>query len=303
MPADSSPFEVLTIGETMIMVTPTPPAPLVSAREFSLAVGGAESNVALYLQELGHATTWVSRLGNDALGHRILATLIDHGIDVHFVALDPDAPTGLYVKDPSGDSTSVHYYRSGSAASRMTPALALTLPLELVRLVHLTGITPGLSRSCADLIDAVVERVSGSGVLLSFDVNYRSGVWPVTVAAPILERLANRADVVLVGLDEARTLWGTQTPEQVRERLAHPDRLVVKSGADGATEFFGKTQTFVATPPVEVVEVVGAGDAFAAGYLAGLLDGSSSVECLSAGHTLAGRALSTTGDYARQGVT
>lgn len=89
MPSEVAPPEVLTIGETMIMVTPTTPAPLVSARDFSLAVGGAESNVALYLQELGHPTTWVSRLGDDALGHRILATLAGHGVDVSFVTLDP----------------------------------------------------------------------------------------------------------------------------------------------------------------------------------------------------------------------
>lgn len=298
MPSEVAPPEVLTIGETMIMVTPTTPAPLVSARDFSLAVGGAESNVALYLQELGHPTTWVSRLGDDALGHRILATLAGHGVDVSFVTLDPHAPTGLYVKDPSEGSTRVHYYRSGSAASHMAADLTATLPIEDVLLVHLTGITPGLSRSCADLIDAVVERVRGTSALLSFDVNYRPGLWPVGTAAPVLARLANGADIVLVGLDEAKALWGTATPAQVRELLPQPSRLVVKSGADGATEFLGETQSFVATPPVDVVEVVGAGDAFAAGYLASLLDGAPSHACLRSGHALAARALTTTSDYA-----
>lgn len=143
---------------------------------------------------------------------------------------DPHAPTGLYVKDPSEGSTRVHYYRSGSAASHMAADLTATLPIEDVLLVHLTGITPGLSRSCADLIDAVVERVRGTSALLSFDVNYRPGLWPVGTAAPVLARLANGANIVLVGLDEAKALWGTATPAQVRELLPQPSRLVVKSG-------------------------------------------------------------------------
>lgn len=302
----SMPFDVVTLGETMIMVTPSVCEPLETASAFSLEAGGSESNLALYLQELGHTTTWVSRLGDDPFGRRILKTITQHGVDTSFVTLDADAPTGLYVKDPGTESTRVYYYRRGSAASRMTPDLLAALPLTQARLVHLTGITPGLSASCAELIDAAFEAVRPMDALLSFDVNFRPGVWPVSDAAPVLVALAARADLVLVGLDEAETLWGTTTPKDVRELLPGPGLLVVKDGAVGATEFQrldGRdVVTFVRTPPVEVVEVVGAGDAFAAGYVCGVLGNLPAEERLALGHSLAARALTTTGDYLREVV-
>jgi 2-dehydro-3-deoxygluconokinase len=301
------PFEIVTLGETMVMVTPTRPESLESATAFSLEVGGAESNFALYLQELGHTTTWASRVGDDPLGRRILRTITGHGVDTSFVTIDTDAPTGLYVKDPGAVSTAVYYYRRGSAASRMDADLVATLPLAEARLVHLTGITPGLSDSCARLADALVAAVAGTNAELSFDVNYRPGVWAASAASPILQGLANRCDIVLVGLDEAVTLWGTETPEDVRKLLPHPTRLVVKDGAVGATEFrrdgagqASDVRTFVPTPPVEVVEVVGAGDAFAAGYLHAVIGDLSPEASLAEGHRLAARALGTMGDYLRE---
>jgi 2-dehydro-3-deoxygluconokinase len=177
------------------------------------------------------------------------------------------------------------------------------LPLTDARIVHLTGITPGLSPSCARLTDAVVEAVVGTDVVLSFDVNYRAGVWPPSVAAPVLQRMANRCDIVLVGLDEAATLWGAETAADVRNLLPHPARVVVKDGAVGATEFRRERDdlcTFLATPQVEVLEVVGAGDAFAAGYLHGVLCDLSPEASLAEGHRLAARALTTMGDYLRE---
>jgi 2-dehydro-3-deoxygluconokinase len=299
------PFDVVTLGESMIMVSPRVNQPLQTAEEFSLDVGGAESNVALYLQELGHSTTWVSRLGDDALGRRILDTFERYGVDTSLVTIDPEAQTGLYVKDPGSESTRVHYYRRGSAASRLNLDIVPDLPLSTARLIHLSGITPGLSEGCAELVDTLMEAGGGWDALVSFDVNYRAGVWPVGEAAPVLARLARQADIVLVGLDEAAMLWGVSTPDAVRELLPQPARLVVKDGAVGATEFHRATpdedrRTFVAAPRVEVVEVVGAGDAFAAGYLSAVLRGLPSAEGLALGHALAARALNTTTDYSRK---
>jgi 2-dehydro-3-deoxygluconokinase len=301
-------FEVVTLGETMVMVTPEEREPLASATRFALETGGAESNVALYLQELGHTTAWASRLGDDPLGHRIHATLTAHEVDTSCVTFDTGSPTGLYVKDPGLEHTRVYYYRRGSAASQMGPDLIPTLPLAQARVVHLTGITPGLSASCAALVDALVEVVSGLDALLSFDVNHRHGVWPPEVAGPVLARIADRADIVLVGQDEAEVLWQTSSPEALRDLLPRPARLVVKDGAVGATELqrapgagaVGDGRTFVPAPRVDVVESVGAGDAFAAGYLHGVLTGLDSESSLAEGHRLAARALGTTGDYRRE---
>nr|WP_272926206.1 sugar kinase [Streptomyces sp. SID8379] len=291
--------EVICLGETMAQLTPADGAGLEHSREIRLAVAGAESTVAQYLADLGHRTAWVSRVGDDPFGRRITATVAARGVRVDGVAVDPLAPTGVYFKDPGPDGTTrVHYYRRGSAASRMTSSDADRIDLDGVRLLHLTGITPALSAGCADLVHTLAERAPDHGTLLSFDLNYRPALWSSREeAADALLTLARRADIVLVGRDEGEALWGTATAEELHARLAPRGTLVVKDGAVGATEFTDGTTEFVAAPAVDVVEAVGAGDAFAAGYLGALLAGDAPRDRLALGHRLAGRTLRSIEDY------
>lgn len=285
---------VITLGETMVLVTPASAEALDVATDFHLDVGGAESNVASHLAALGHRAAWVSQVGDDALGHRLESQIRERGVDTRWVRIDPLAPTGVYFKNPG---RGVQYFRRGSAASTMSAATLDGLPLEQARLVHVSGITPALSSSCADLIDALLQRISGTDTLVSFDVNYRPALWPVDEAAPRVLAIAQRADVVFVGLDEAQTLWGTETPEQVRALIATPHTLVVKDGDIGATSFSANERTFVPATPTDVVEAVGAGDAFAAGYLSALLNGHDATERLSAGHKRAVLVLGSMTDF------
>jgi len=194
----------------------------------------------------------------------------------------------------------VCYYRSDSAASRMAPKDLDALPLDTAALVHFSGITPGLSPSCAELADDLIRRVRGTGTLLSFDVNYRPGVWPAKMAAPVLLELSREVDIVFVGLDEALALWGTRSAHDVRSLIGTNNVLVVKDGAVGATEFNDGAETFTPALKVEVVEPVGAGDAFAAGFLSALLREEPAAARLSLGHILAARALASTSDYVPQ---
>ena len=205
---------------------------------------------------------------------------------------------GSRFKDPGPKGTSVYYYRSGSAASLMAPEDLDALPLATAALVHFSGITPGLSPSCAELASDLVRRVRGSGTLLSFDVNYRPGVWPVKAAAPVLLELSREVDIVFVGLDEALALWGTRSAHDVCSLIGTDNLLVVKDGAVGATEFDGAAETFAPALGVEVLEPVGAGDAFAAGFLSALLREEPAAARLRLGHVLAARALGSTSDYA-----
>ena len=278
----------------MALVAPEHPEPLEQADALRLDIGGAESNVAAHLADAGVPTAWVSALGDDALGRRVPRVLRERGVDLRWLRIDDQAATGVYFKDPG---RGVLYYRAGSAASRMSADTIADIPLEQMDLVHISGITPILSPSCAALIDAVFDRLHDASTVTSFDVNYRAPLWPVAEAAPVLRSLSSRADLVLVGLDEAQTLWGCETDAQVREFLPEPHRLVVKDGAVGATEFTGSEQTFVAACAVEVVEAVGAGDAFAGGYLAALLAGDDPAERLAAGHRRAARVLRSMTDY------
>jgi 2-dehydro-3-deoxygluconokinase len=295
-PADNG-FEVICLGETMVMVTPVEPVPLVQGHLFRLEIGGAESTVALYLAELNHQVAWAGRVGADPFGERILLQLADGGVDTRLVRIDDDGWTGVYFKDPGRDGSRVYYYRAGSAASRMSPADLDALPLDTSTLLHFSGITPGLSESCAELALELVRRAQSSRTLLSFDVNYRSGLWPALKAAPILLDLSRRADIVFVGLDEASVLWGTRSPRDVHALIGTDKLVVVKNSAVGATEFDGQTATFVAAPKLDVVEHIGAGDAFAAGFLSAFLRGESPSRRLELGHDLAARSLRSTSDY------
>lgn len=289
--------EVLCVGEAMAVLTPLDLDSLARTETLRLSIAGAESSVARYLSDLGHHCRWVSRVGDDPFGRRIIATLTAHGVDTSLVRVDPAAPTGVYFKDPAPAGTSVYYYRSGSAAAGMCAADLASLPLAGTRLVHLSGITPALSADCAALVEDLIDQAGAAGALVSFDVNYRAGLWSKDAAAPVLRRLARRADVALVGRDEARALWHTDTTASVHRFLDPRGVLVVKDGAIGATEFAGGKATFRPALPVRVVEPVGAGDAFAAGYLAGMLRGWPPARRLALGHRLAARALRGLDDY------
>ena len=291
--AGGMPRTLLAIGETMAMVTPVVAAPVADADAFLLDAGGAESNVAAHVAALGHRAVWFSRLGDDALGRRIARQLTARGVDVSQVVFDGAHPTGLYVKDPG---SGVLYFRRGSAAAHLSDADADAVSFDGVDLLHVSGITAAISASASSFLARVIARAHEHGVPVSFDVNHRAPLWDAATAAPALLELARSADIVLVGRDEAETLWGTATAADVRALLPEVAELIVKDGDIGATAFVGADEVFEPALVVEVVEPVGAGDAFAGGYLAGSLSGAPVPERLRAGHERAARTLQTTTD-------
>lgn len=299
--SSAAPGRVLCLGETMAMVTPTHVAPLREAVSFAVKAGGAESTVAMYLADSGVPSSWVSWLGDDPLGQRLLDEVRASGVDVAGVRSVSGAPTGVYFKDPGDGETTVYYYRSGSAASRMDSTVLAQLDWHDVAALHVTGITAGLSASCSEMLEAVMLEARRRGVVVSFDVNYRPGLWSIEEAAPRLAALASIADLVFVGRDEAETLWGEGNPKALHSSLGLSGRLVVKDGSVGATEVAivdGQTSSdFVPAHPVDVVEAVGAGDAFTAGYLGAMLGGEPVEVRLNRGHGLAARTLGSTHDF------
>jgi 2-dehydro-3-deoxygluconokinase len=240
----------------------------------------------------GVGTAWASRVGSDPFGRKVVADLQRGGVDVGAVRVDEECPTGMYLKDSRPDgSTFMHYYRAGSAAARMDVADVAELPLDRVSWVHVSGITLAISASSARMVEALIDACRTRGVRVSFDVNFRPRLWSAAVAADILSRVAQLADLVFVGLDEAEALWGTLSAEDVFACLDLPPLVVVKNGDVGAWEVDrrgeGPIVTFESTPPVDVVEVIGAGDAFAGGYLAGLIRAEDARSRLRRGHASA----------------
>jgi 2-dehydro-3-deoxygluconokinase len=285
---------VLCVGETMAVFTPAEAGPPEQVRTWVRGTGGAESNVACALAALGVPVGWVSAVGDDPFGRAVVASVAEAGVDVSHVVVDPTRPTGLYVKEAGRTGSAVRYYRAGSAASALGPEVVERLDLDDVSYVHLTGITAALSPSCLALVHALLDH---PGVTTSFDVNWRPALWGPT-GPEVLRSLAAKADIVLVGDDEAEALWGVSEPAAVREVLPEPATLVVKQGAVGASVLAGGEWVFEPALAVDVVEPVGAGDAFAAGFLAAHRSGEPPARCLRSGHLAAAGALCTLSDVA-----
>lgn len=290
-PSYNTRYDLIAVGETMAgFVSRDDP------RHFVLTPAGAESNVAIGMAQLGFRVRWVSRLGDDPLGHLVAASIEAMGVDVA-VEFDPARQTGVLVKHIGDTASRVDYYRSQSAATTLDPRHLDRA--GSARLWHVTGITPALSNAARDLVEAVVSKPRRADELVGFDINLRSKLWPsVSAATDTLVPLAHQADVIFVGDDEADLMFGTAEPRAVATRLLRRDdqQLVLKSGAAGATVITTKDELFEPAPPATVVDVTGAGDAFAAGYLAGTCWNWPLPARLRLGHYLASRVIASIED-------
>ncbi|MEU8226249.1 sugar kinase [Kribbella sp. NPDC048915] len=287
----------ICIGEAMIMLAGGP-GPLADVEVFRRSVGGAECNVAGGLAALGVPTGWVSRLGDDGFGEHVLRDLTARGVDVGGVEIDPVRPTALYVKESADGRSRMHYYRTGSAAAAMDPAFldrpAVKERLRQAKLVHTTGITAAISTTSADMLERLATEPRD--FLLSVDLNWRPTLWRDKDPAQ-LWRLLKAADIVLIGADEAEVFAGTGDPDELFE-LIGARTLVVKNDAHTAIVLDADGRTEVPALTVDVVETVGAGDAFAAGYLAGTLQGLPATQRLRLGHLTAAAVLTAPEDHA-----
>lgn len=281
-------MRVLCVGEPLIALTPDGDNGLVDSDSVHLGVGGAELNVAVHLARLGVEVGYAGLVGRDAFGVRIRQVMGREGVDVTGLG-DGHGPTGLYAKD--GGRTL--YYRTGSAGSRLG---SVTVPPS-TELVHLTGVTLGLPAPIAGTVEALLGPPREHRV--SFDVNYRPALWSPEQAAPVLQRAARAADLVLVGRDEAAAVWGVTDRDEILALLSDDGELVIKDGPDLVEIWADGAWHHSAPPrvdPADIAEVVGAGDAFAAAYLCGRLRGADPVAAAEAGHRLAAHVMASVAD-------
>jgi len=275
---------VLTFGETMGLFRAADVGDLAEVADARIATGGADSNVAIGLSRLGIDAVWVGRVGADPLGRRVVRDIRGQGVDAR-VIVDPDAPTGLMIKEKrTPHTTRVWFYRSGSAGSRLTVDDIDPHLVESAALIHVTGITASISDSARETVHEVVRLARRSGVRVSFDVNHRRSLWRTGDPAPVYREVAAAADLVFAGEDEAALLTGTRTsdPAELVAALAHlgPSTAVVKRGAAGSIGYHDGAVLEHAAIAVPVVDSVGAGDAFVAGFLAGYTRAADMAACL-----------------------
>jgi 2-dehydro-3-deoxygluconokinase len=276
---------VLTLGETMALLDPLEDGELRLGMPLTLRFAGAESNFAIALARLGIDVAWVSRLGRDPFGDLILAAIEREGVDARWVQRD-DAPTGLFCKWRADGETKVTYRRAGSAASGLRVGDVPDEALSSAQVVHLTGITMAISESARELVLDVARRAKERGATVVFDPNFRPALPDTPEAAAARQRaVLEHVDWYLCGEREAELLWpGGEIPVPA----------VIRVGARGAIVDGAEVR-----PPrtASVVDEVGAGDAFAAGFVYGLLQGWSPAECAGAGNVIAAGALAGTGDW------
>ncbi|MFJ4037572.1 sugar kinase [Microbacterium sp. NPDC090007] len=269
---------VFTFGETMGLVR-ADSGPWETAHRASVGIGGADSNVAIGLARLGIRASWLGRVGDDALGRRVVRELRAEGIEVH--ARVVPGTTGLMLKEKrTPHTTSVLFYRAGSAGSTLARE---DVPMDIVRdadLVHVTGITAALSRSARATVEVVIDTARDANVPVSFDVNHRPNLWRGEDPGELYRSLAARSDIVFAGDDEARLLLGPDALLEAPLALAQeigdlgPREVVIKLGRRGSLAVIDGRPIVEPAISVPVVDTVGAGDAFVAGYLAALLSGS-----------------------------
>ncbi len=304
------PVEVVTLGECLVALVAGVIGPLAEVGTFERHVAGSEANAAVGLARLGHRVALIGRVGADGFGTAILRRLRGEGVETSHLRVDPAASTGLLVRERRAlGPAEVIYHRRGSAGSRLAPD-EVEAAAELfgnARWLHLSGITPALSDTAAAAVDRSIELAREHGLTISLDVNLRRRLWTDAVAAPVLRALAARVDVVLAGADEAAVVTGTSGPDAADPgRLAAallelgPSTAVLKLGGAGAAaqERGGRLLRRAALPVAGIVDPIGAGDAFSAGFIAARLEGRDLDGALEVAVACGAAAVATIGDLA-----
>lgn len=295
--------ELITIGETMVAMVPEDVGMLRYKRNLNIRIAGAESNVAMGVRKLGHTAGWISRLGKDEFGELILREIQSEGVDCSKVIWDEEHPTGLMVKQMETDATKVFYYRKGSAASHMKPNDIEESYFENCKIFHVTGITPVLSQSCKDTIIKSIEFARKKNVLVSFDPNIRKKLWKNQDYAPFFKQILFESDIVEMGVEEGQCLLGVSRKEDMISILQqnNPNVIVaIKDGGNGAYIYHKKEYYFIPPYPCKCVESIGAGDAFNAGFLSGILSNCNLEICGKMGGIAGAMVTEVVGDVENQ---
>lgn len=295
-------MDVVTLGECMALAFPTSAVSLADADALALDMAGAESNLCIALARLGFQTRFITRVGADPFGERLRRLLTQEGVSTDALILDEQAPSGLFFREHLKDGQRrVYYYRANSAASRLEPDDLDPNWFANCKILHLTGITPALSHSCAESCQRAIELAKANGALISFDPNYRAKLWQPSAAREALIPLMRQCDILLIGHEDAAAILDSQDPAQTMDYCTGlgPRWIVLKMGESGAiARVDGQDYPVASVPARQVVDPVGAGDGFNAGFLAGMLRGWEIPRALELAAKIGSAAVEVMGDYA-----
>ena len=292
---------LILAGEAMGLLIAQSEGALSSVCGYDLAIAGAEYNVAVGAARLGHAVSYLTKLGRDPFGERIYAGLKENGIGRELVSWSEKYRTGFMMKSrvAKGDPD-IFYFRAGSAASTLTAADVERVPFANYTHLHVTGILPAISEGAREATEAMMDAAHRAGLFVSFDPNLRPQLWDSEQEmAAALNHLAQKADLVLPGVAEGKILAGSSDPSTINAFYLRRGAkcCITKCGERGALWSDGNQEEMERGYSVrEVVDTVGAGDGFAAGVLTALMEGLSIGEAVRRGNAIGALQVMQRGD-------
>ena len=291
----------ILVGEPMGLFIAQEEGELSDVSGYSMAVAGAEFNVAVGLARLNLPVTYLTRLGEDPFGQKIVRTLQRNGIGSEFVSFSKERFTGFMLKSKvSTGDPKIFYFRKGSAASTLSKEDVDRMDFSGYGFVHLTGIFPALSESTKEASFYLIKKAREHGLTVSFDPNLRPQLWPDTeTMVQTLNEFAALSDYVLPGEAEGELLCGDRDPRKIGQFYLErgAKAVVTKMGSRGAYLMTEQDQELVPGFSIEkVVDTVGAGDGFAAGILSALMEGKNLYEAVRRANAVGAIQVTSIGD-------
>jgi 2-dehydro-3-deoxygluconokinase len=306
-------YDVVTFGEAMVRLSPPHFQRLEQAKSLDLNVGGAELNVAVGVTRFGLKSTWISKLPKNSLGHLICDRAQEFGVDCSHIVWSDQGRAGLYFLElgASPRASSVLYDRAGSSISMIKPG-EVNWPnvFKGSKHFHMSGITPALSPSASEATIEALKAAKNAGCTVSYDLNYRKKLWSPADAKKIQEPMMADVDILITTEEDTNVVFGIKEKnyEAVAEKLAltfklkivaitlREDLSVWKNNWTAIVYQNGKISRD-RTYEVEIVDRVGAGDSFTAGFLYGWLKEGDVEKGLCYGNAFAALKHTLPGDF------
>jgi 2-dehydro-3-deoxygluconokinase len=275
------PVDVLALGEPMLEFNATEAGSLREVRNYEVGWGGDTSNFVIAISRLGRTAGYICRLGDDDFGKNFLDLWKREGIDTSHVILDKHAPTGIYFISRRGEKHSFTYYRSDSAASRLSMDDIPEAHLAQAKVFHTSGISQAISNSACDAVFYAIEVAREAGTLISYDPNIRLKLWDHERAQSTILETIRMADFVFPSFEDAHIITGLDDPEQIAGELQKlgPKVVALKLGEEGALLATQDGLRRIEPFEVDVKDTTGAGDTFASAFIVAYLDGLDPYEC------------------------
>jgi sugar/nucleoside kinase (ribokinase family) len=280
-------IDVVGLGEPLVQFNPLDDGPLRHASLFEKHSAGSEANIVIGLSRLGFKTAYITKLGTDEFSKFLISTLKSEDVNISWIKRVDGKNCGVFFVQrnyPIPAKSDVIYFRNDSAARFLSPDDIEESAIKNSRVLHISGITPALSKSCMEACFRAIELARKDKVQVSFDTNYRRKLWSNVEARPVLTDMASKSNILFTDLDEVEILFGERLGvEEAIEKLIDlgPTTVVLKLGAaKGMVAKSNEGTARVDSIKVPVVDSIGAGDAVVVGFLGGILAKESLHKCL-----------------------